>query len=99
MDDSLNNMLKKLRDRGDLSEKRISELEASVKHRVETSMASELENRLNVLEKVFDTSIKEEVKKGSSTWIIPFVILIVVIGGSVMVVYNKYKYLQKEHLL
>ena len=93
MDDSLNNMLKKLRDRGDLSEKRISELEASVKHRVETSMASELENRLNVLEKVFDTSIKEEVKKGS------FVILIVVIGGALMVVYNKYKYLQKEHLL
>ena len=87
MDDSLNNMIKKLQERGDVSEGRISELEASLKNKMQSSLSSELESRLKVLEKVFDT------------WVIPFVILVIVIGGALVVVYNKYRYLQKEHLL
>ena len=99
MDDSLNNMIKKLQERGDVSEGRISELEASLKNKMQSSLSSELESRLKVLEKVFDTNIEKEVKKGNTTWVIPFVILVIVIGGALVVVYNKYRNLQKEHLL
>ena len=99
MDDSLNNMIKKLQARGDVSEGRIAELEASLKNKMENSLSSEMESRLKVLEKVFDMNIETEVKKSSSSWIIPFIILVVVLGGALMVVYNRYRYLKKEHML
>ena len=99
MDDSLNNMIKKLQARGDVSEGRIAELEASLKNKMESSLSSEMESRLKVLEKVVDMNMEMEVKKSSSSWIIPFIILVVVLGGALMVVYNRYRYLKKEHML
>ena len=92
-------MIKKLQARGDVSEGRIAELEASLKNKMESSLSSEMENRLKALEKVVDMNIETQVKKSGSSWVVPFIILVVVLGGALMMVYNKYRYLKKEHML
>ena len=79
VDDSLNNMIKKLRERGDLSDNRIAELESSLKNKIQSQLSEDMENRLKLLEHAFDENVKQEVKKRSGTWIVPFLLLVVVI--------------------
>ena len=79
VDDSLNNMIKKLRERGDLSDNRIAELESSLKNKIQSRLSEDMEQRLKLLEHAFDESVKQEVKKSSGTWIVPFLLLVVVI--------------------
>ena len=57
MDDSLNNMIKKLQQRGDVSEGRIAELEASLKNKVQTTLSMDLEERLKFLESVVNSHV------------------------------------------
>lgn len=87
MDDSLNNMIKKLQQRGDVSEGRIAELEASLKNKVQTTLSMDLEERLKFLESVVNSHVASEVKKNSGKWIIPFVLLVVVIVIALAVAY------------
>ena len=79
VDDSLNNMIKKLRERGDLSDNRIAELESSLKNKIQSRLSEDMEQRLKLLEHAFDESVKQEVKKSSGTWIVPFLLLVVII--------------------
>lgn len=87
MDDSLNNMIKKLQQRGDVSEGRIAELEASLKNKVQTTLSMDLEERLKFLESVVNSHVASEVKKNSGKWIIPFVLLVVVIVIALAIAY------------
>ena len=87
MDDSLNNMIKKLQQRGDVSERRIAELEASLKNKVQTTLSMDLEERLKFLESVVNSHVASEVKKNSGKWIIPFVLLVVVIVIALAIAY------------
>lgn len=80
MDDSLNNMIKKLRERGDVSEGRITELEMNLKNKMKSSITSDMEARLKTLEKLFEENVKTEVKKSGGKWIVPFVFLLVVLA-------------------
>lgn len=80
VDDSLNNMIKKLNERGDVSEGRITDLEVSLKNKMKSSITSDIEQRLKTLEQIFDESVKTEVKKSGGKWIIPFVVLVIVLG-------------------
>ena len=72
-------MIRKLQQRGDVSETRISELESRMQNRVGSSLTEQIQNRISVLEKMLDNSLKQEVKKSSGTWIVPFLLLVVVI--------------------
>lgn len=90
VDESTSNMIKKLNERGDVSEGRISELEESVKKDVTTSVFQKMEDRVKVLEDGFNKNLKAAVKKSSAAWIIPFVIVVVVIGVIVLVVYVRF---------
>ena len=87
MDDSLNNMIKKLQQRGDVSEGRIAELEASLKNKVQTTLSMDLEERRKFLESVVNSHVASEVKKNSGKWIIPFVLLVVVIVIALAIAY------------
>ena len=87
MDESLNNMIKKLQQRGDVSEGRIAELEASLKNKVQTTLSMDLEERLKFLESVVNSHVASEVKKNSGKWIIPFVLLVVVIVIALAIAY------------
>ena len=87
MDDSLNNMIKKLQQRGDVSEGRIAELEASLKNKVQTTLSMDLEERLKFLESVVNSHVASEVKKNSGKWIIPFVLVVVVIVIALAIAY------------
>lgn len=80
MDDSLNNMIKKLREREDVSEGRITELEMSLKNKMKSSITSDMEARLQTLEKLFEASVEQEVKKSGGKWIVPFVLLLVALA-------------------
>lgn len=79
MDDSLNNMIKKLKQRGDVSEERIAELEASLKNKVQNTLSVDLESRLKFLEEVVNSKMTDEVKRNSGKWVVPFVLLVIVI--------------------
>ena len=81
VDDSLNNMIKKLKNRGDVSDNRIAELEVSLKNKIQNSLSEDIERRLKLLEHAFDENVKIEVKKSSGKWVIPFVVLVIVIGA------------------
>ena len=83
----MNNMIKKLNERGDVSEGRLTELEESLKKDVSSSVADKMEKRVKVLEDGFNKNLKAAVKKSSSAWMIPFCIVIVVIGVIMLVVY------------
>ena len=72
-------MIRKLQQRGDVSETRISELESRMQNRVGSSLTEQIQNRISVLEKMLDNSLKQEVKKSSGTWIVPFLLLVVII--------------------
>lgn len=80
IDDSINSMIRKLQQRGDVSETRISELESTMQNRVGSSLTEQIQNRISVLEKMLDNSLKQEVKKKSSSWILPFLLLSVVLS-------------------
>ena len=73
-------MIRKLQQRGDVSETRISELESRMQNRVGSSLTEQIQNRISVLEKMLDNSLKQEVKKKSSNWILPFLLLSVVLS-------------------
>ncbi len=99
VDDSLNAMIKKLQERGDVSENRIQAVEASLKREVQNKISSTMESRLSMLEDVFRKNLKEAVSKSNKRWVIPFAIVGLVIAVVVGVIYMKYKNLQKSHLL
>ena len=87
MDDSLNNMIKKLKQRGDVSEERIAELEASLKNKVQNTLSVDLETRLKFLEEVVNSKMTNEVKRYSGRWIVPFVLLVIAIAVVMAVSY------------
>ena len=73
-------MIRKLQQRGDVSETRISELEVQMQSRVGSSQSQQIQNRIRLLEKMLDSSMKQEVKKKSGSWMIPFVLLSIVLA-------------------
>ena len=99
VDESLNNMIKKLQKSSDLSENRIREVESSLKSEVSSLMSKKLEDRVRVVEEAFNKSLKAAVKRSNTAWMIPFALVVVVIGGVLIVVYGKYRTAQKTHLL
>ena len=80
-------MIKKLNERGDISEGRITELEESLKKDVTSSVVSQMEKRVKVLEDGFNKNLQAAVKKSSAAWMIPFVLVVVIIAIIVLVVY------------
>lgn len=99
VDDSLNAMIKKLQERGDVSENRIQAIESSLKREVQNKISNTMETRLSTLEDVFRKNLKEAVSKSNKRWVIPFAIVGLVIAVVVGVIYMKYRSLQKSHLL
>ena len=99
VDDSLNNMIKKLQERGDVSEGRIQSIEASLKRDVQSSITKSMEKRVTDLEKAFDKNVKAAVSKSTKQWVVPFVIVVGVVGLVVLVLYSKYTSTQKSNLL
>ena len=99
VDDSLNAMIKKLQERGDVSENRIQAVEASLKREMQNQISNTMESRLSVLEDVFRKNLKEAVSKSNKRWVIPFAIVGLAIVVAVGVIYMKYRNLQKSHLL
>ncbi|KNB44632.1 hypothetical protein JH06_1924 [Blastocystis sp. subtype 4] len=91
IDDSINSMIRKLQTRGDVSETKIEELEESLKKRVSSSISTQISNRILVLEKMLDASMKQEVKKTKGAWVIPFILLAVVL--------KEYRHIEKTHML
>ena len=87
VEESLNNMIKKLQQSSDLSESRIFDIEQSLKRDVQSSMNTKLEKRVRAVEDVFADHLKEEVKKSSRKWMIPFVVLVSVVGVVLLFVY------------
>ena len=84
IDDSINNMIRKLQKRGDVSESRITDLESSIQKRVGNSISSQIQTRIYTLEKILENNLKDEVSKKSFNWILPFIIfscIIVVVFG------------------
>lgn len=61
--------------RGDKSEVRIGDLESALQKRVGSSVSETIQKRITTLEKMLDMNLKQEVKKKSSAWILPFAIL------------------------
>ena len=72
-------MIRKLQQRGDNSDTRISELENILQKRVSGSISMQIQERVSALEKMLDTTLKPEVSKKSFAWIIPFAILALVL--------------------
>ena len=87
VDESLNNMIKKLQQSSDISESRIFDIEQTLKRDVQSSINTKLEKRVKAIEDVFDTHLKEAVKKSNKAWMIPFVLLVVVIAFVLLFVY------------
>ena len=87
VDDSLNNMIKKLQQSSDISESRILDIEQTLKRDVQSSINTKLEKRVKAIEDVFDAHLKEAVKKSNKAWMIPFVLLVVVIAFVLLFVY------------
>lgn len=83
----MNNMIKKLNDRGDVSEGRLTELEESLKKDIQSSVDVKMEQRVKVLEDGFNKNLSAAVKKSRTAWMVPFVIVVVVISVIVLVVY------------
>ena len=92
-------MIKKLQERGDVSEGRIQSIEASLKRDVQNSITKSMEKRVTDLEKAFDQSVKAAVSKSTKQWVVPFVIVVGVVGMVVSVLYFKYTSTQKRNLL
>lgn len=99
MDDSINNMIKKLQERGDVSEGRIQSIEASLKRDVQSSIIKSMEKRVGDLEAAVDKNVKAAVSKSTKQWVVPFVIVVVVVAVVVVVLYSKYNSTQKRNLL
>lgn len=99
VEDSLGNMVKKLEQRGDLSESRIQKLEASLKSDVQSSIFERMEERVHAVERVFDANLQHAVASSKYRWMIPFAIVLGVIVVIVAVVCMKYRNLQKTHIL
>ena len=99
MEDSLGNMVKKLEQRGDLSESRIQKLEASLKSDVQSSIFERMEERVHAVERVFDANLQHAVASSKYRWMIPFAIVLGVIVVIVAVICMKYRNLQKTHIL
>lgn len=70
-------MIRKLQKRGDVSDVRIADLEKSLQTRVGGSIASQVKERITYLEKMLEENLKQEVKKKSGAWIVPFILLAV----------------------
>ena len=87
LDESLNNMIKKLQQSSDISESRIFDIEQTLKRDVQSSINTKLEKRVKAIEDVFDAHLKEAVKKSNKAWMIPFVLLVVVIAFVLLFVY------------
>lgn len=99
MDESLNNMIKKLQQSSDISENRIREVESTLKTQMATMMNQKLEDRVRVVEEAFNQSLKAAVKRSNAAWMIPFALVVIVVGVVMMIVYGKYRTAQKTHLL
>lgn len=80
-------MIRKLQQRGDVSEGRITELEGQMQERVKSSISQQIAARIRNLETMLENSVKREVKKKSGSWIVPFVILSVLLSGVFYYVY------------
>ena len=99
MDESLNNMIKKLQQSSDISENRIREVESTLKTQMATMMNQKLEDRVRVVEEAFNQSLKAAVKRSNAAWMIPFSLFVIMFCVVMMIVYGKYRTAQKTHLL
>ncbi|KAK8812777.1 hypothetical protein WA538_002511 [Blastocystis sp. DL] len=99
IDDSINTMIRKLQKRGDVSEVKIEALEEDLKRSVTSSVSGQIANRLTALEKMLDSSMKREVKKSKGTWVVPFVLLVVVLVAVFFFIYKEYRHIEKTHML
>ena len=80
-------MIRKLEQRGDVSEGRITELEGQMQERVKSSVSEQIKMRIQNLEMLLEKSVEREVKQKSGSWIVPFVLLTVVLSGVFFFVY------------
>ena len=80
-------MIRKLEQRGDVSEGRITELEGQMQERVKSSVSQQITRRIQNLEMLLEKSVEQEVKQKSGSWIVPFVLLTVVLSGVFFFVY------------
>ncbi|ETW01624.1 hypothetical protein H310_06256 [Aphanomyces invadans] len=92
------NTVGKLRQQEQDDLRRIEQLEEWVNSRVDEKVGSKVQE----IEETVDKSLKsklEETEVSSGGWKIPFVILVLVLGGGVAFAYTKYQELRKSHLL
>ena len=92
-------MIKKLQNRGDVSENRIQEIEKSLKRQVEITISNEMEKRVEILEKQTNINVKSAIGERSLRWKIPFLVLVIIIVVVLGIAYLKYRDMQKTHLL
>lgn len=80
-------MIRKLAQRGDVSEGRITELEGQMQERVKSSVSQQITARIQSLELLLEKSMTQEVKQKSGSWIVPFVLLTIVLSWVFFFVY------------
>ena len=80
-------MIRKLAQRGDVSEGRITELEGQMQERVKSSVSEQITARIQNLELLLKRSMTQEVKQKSGSWIVPFVLLTMVLSCVFFFVY------------
>ena len=80
-------MIRKLAQRGDVSEGRITELEGQMQERVKSSVSQQITARIQSLELLLEKSMTQEVKQKSGSWIVPFVLLTMVLSCVFFFVY------------
>ena len=80
-------MIRKLAQRGDVSEGRITELEGQMQERVKSSVSEQITARIQNLELLLERSMTQEVKQKSGSWIVPFVLLTMVLSCVFFFVY------------
>ena len=84
---AINTMIRKLEQRGDVSEGRITELEGQMQERVKSSVSQQISMRIKNLEMLLEKSVASEVKQKSGSWVVPFVLLTTVLSGVFFFVY------------
>lgn len=99
VNDELKQTITKIQKQGDTSEERIIQLEKKLKELLEQKVNSEVNQRLQAVEKVLQQEIDTEVNKNQGKWIWPFFFLFIGLVGLSFVFYRKYKYIMKTHLL
>lgn len=99
VNDELKQTIGKIQKQGDASEERIIELEKKLKELLEQKVNSEVNQRLQAVERALHQEIDSEVTKNQGKWKWPFVLLLIGLIGLSFVFYRKYKYIMKTHIL